>query len=269
MANNDSNTTLYNGRFTAKFSNYHHKYHINGELKPGVTTMIGQTIAKPDLMLWPLTTALRELRAKLGITLTEADLASAFQAHVDIKNKASDAGTMVHSFVEEILRTGNNQRFYPAQSEEVRQAMRAFQDWYAEKKPKVIAVEQVVYSERYDFCGTLDSILHIDGRTYLCDLKTTKASRTAPRGVYAENFIQLGFYALAYAEQFIWETVNGGTSLVPLNALMILSCRKDGQLDIVTNEDVGLTVPDCIKMAKHTYKLYKALQETKAKLGGF
>lgn len=264
MANNDSTTILYKGKYKAVFSNSAHRYYINGSLKPGVTTMINQTIAKPDLMTWPLNMALKFLREHLGEILTESDLIEAYKAHLKRQTAGADTGTIVHGLVENILRTGDDTLSYADQAKEVQLAMSAFHAWYAVEKPEVLAIEQVLYSESYDYCGTLDSVFRLsDGKVYLCDLKTTNASRSAPDGVYAENFIQLGFYLLAYEEQAKYDTEMPG-----IDALMILSCRKDGKLTAKTNEDLHITLEECKRMARSTWRLYTLLRKLKKEIGG-
>lgn len=273
MANADSTTALYGGRHTVTFKNNTHKYLVDGKPVKGVTTIMNAVLAKPGLMTWPLNMAIDHLSALVDdahIILHE-DLEDARKAHAQKRDKGGDVGTIVHELVEGILQTGNV--FVDGtvpHPDEVALAVAGFQKWYMEVNPKTIAVEQVVYSEAYNYAGTFDSILKIDGKTYLCDLKTSNASRDAPQGVYAENFIQLGGYYAAYEEErFItsadWSP-GGESTMAKIDDLMIISCRKDGKVDTVTASQLGFTPTDCGKLWDSTLHLYGNLTGIKETL---
>lgn len=268
MATKDIEKSLYNGRHLVHFKNASHRYYVDGILRPGVTTILGKVLAKPGLALWPLNMALRYLSAKLP-TITEKDLEAARQAHIQKRDAGSDTGTIVHYLVEQKLRgiaqtRGQHFNFtatsklseYP---EEVQKAFGSFLAWFDVQAPLPVAVEQVVYSRTWKYPGTFDSILDIEGVVYLCDLKTTNASQDAPHGVYAENFVQLGAYYLAYEEQRRYELAHGGTSLAEINDLMIISCRKDGGLNTHTASEFGLTPANCAKLWKCILTLHTTL----------
>jgi hypothetical protein len=265
MANQDTEITLYNGRHTAIFKNSTHRYLIDGQLKPGVTTIMSKVLAKPGLVLWPLNMALAELKTKLP-TLTQADLDEAAKAHVKKRDAGADTGTIVHELVEKVLL--GILPMYDSHPPEVEAALSAFMAWTTAIAPSTVAVEQVVYSEKYDYCGTFDSILAIDGKNYLCDLKTTNASREAPEGIYADYFIQLGAYLEAYTEQRLFEMKYfGKTELVPIHDVMVISCKKNGKVHTKTGHEVGLTTAACRSLWKATLLLYRTQDKTKKRLG--
>lgn len=267
MANQDSITTLYNGQHTATFKNNSHRYYVDGKLKPGVTTILGKIIAKPELMLWPLNMAMGYLETRLP-TITLEDLAEARNAHVRKRDGAADVGTEVHGAAEDYLRNPETQFPYGNYSDEAQPPIARFIEWCQEKQVKTIAVEQVVYSQFKDFAGTFDSILEIEGRVYLCDLKTSNASRGAPKGIYSEYFIQLGGYYYAYEEQRLYEIEHGGTNLRSIDDLMVISCKKDGSnVDTLTASDVGLNLNDAMHLWTSTLLLHTRLKEIKGKLG--
>jgi len=141
--------------------------------------------------------------------------------------------------------------------------MSGFEGWYAHAQPATHAVEQIVYSKKHKYIGTFDSILSMNNTMYLCDLKTTNASREAPQGVYADNFIQLGAYYTAYEEMRAARDM----ILPPIDDLMILSCRKDGSVDMVTAASLGLSLEDCRDAWLGTLKVHNFLQKAKQKIG--
>lgn len=268
MANADSETTIYNGLHNVKFRNGNHRYYIDGKPQSGVTTIMSKILAKPDLMLWPLNTAMKYLETQLP-DITAATLLEARKAHVKLRDAGADTGTIVHGLVEEYFITaGANQTITWQPNDEVTAAYTGFLAWSANVKPTALAVEQVVYSHLYKFAGTFDSILEINGKVYLVDLKTTKASQSAPKGIYAENFIQLGAYYYAYEEQRQYELAHGGTNLVVIDDLMILSCKKNGVVDTLAASELGLSLVKCMKLWESTLFLYQGLSDIKQKLGG-
>src|SRR5258706_9744366 len=111
-------------------------------------------------------------------------------------------------------------------------AFGAFVTLFSTVRPGILASEQVIFSPTYRYAGTYDALLEIDGKRYIVDFKTTNAGRKAPQGIYPEYFIQLGAYALAREEEYPDEKIQG---------LMVVSVRKDGKLDVLTNDDVGLS----------------------------
>lgn len=239
-----------------------------GETKPkGVTTILGAVLAK-DFVGWALDCAEEYLQAKLPV-ITQADLTEAKLESARRRDSGAGTGTEAHALVENYLKDRVNHEAKAATgTPEAINAFKAFVKWFEAVKPKVINVEEVIYSHDFKFAGTYDCMLEIDGRVYLCDYKTTNVSRKAPNGIYIENFVQLGAYALAHEEQRVYEEANGGTNLRKIDGLMVISGKKNGKLDIATNEDIGLRLDDCSQMFKRIVNLYNFLNYGTKALGG-
>lgn len=256
----DKTLVLYDGRFTITFKDTGHKYKVNGMPVKGVTTILGNVLAKNGLMLWPLNKAMEHLSEIIKVkVIEELDLEIAKNKHIIARDSGATTGTTVHALAEQVLL--GEQIDLLDHSEEVIKAIEGFEHWVADNTPDVLEVERVVYSAENDYIGTLDSILKIDGKTYLCDLKTTNSSKDAPKGVYAENFIQLGGYAKAYLEEYKTDPEYSN-----INDLMIISCKKNGKVDTVKASDLGLTVGDCIALWDAVHALYRGLDGLKNKL---
>lgn len=264
---------LYNGKYqmvhnpNARGSQPRYKV-TEGDVttKPqGVTTILGATLSK-DLMQWAVDCCVNELLGILPGQITENDIQEAGAAYTRKRDSGASTGTEAHAYVEQFLKGAAPSMLTATQ--EAANAYKAFRQWFTKTKPTVIGVENVIYSEVYQFAGTYDCLLNVDGKNYLCDLKTTNVSRKAPQGVYAEYFIQLGAYALAHEEQRAYEEANGGTSLVKLDGLMVISAKKNGQLDIITDEDVGLNVDWCGELFGQVVALNRFLKGTTKLLGG-
>lgn len=230
------------------------RYVVNDTRPKGVTTILGSTLAK-DFVSWALNCMEDVLQSKWP-TISMEDIAFAKAESARRRDSGAGTGTEAHALVEKYLK-GTSQLDLSEVSTEALQAYKAFVEWFETVGPTVINVEEVIFSETWGFCGTYDCMLEIEGKVYLCDLKTTNASRNAPQGVYAENFLQLGAYALAHEEQRKYEEQHGGTTLRPIDDLMVISARKDGQLSIVTASDMGLGVKVCGVLFTKVVELYQ------------
>lgn len=291
MSNQDITINLYAGKHQGKFSAGSHRYKIDDKYKKGVTTVIGATLAKPGLAMWPLTQGLKslgciydEVNDKWGFANSEQDLI----VSLDMLNKAAKAstykrdagantGTEAHALVEQLLRAeirGEQPSLPNEISHEARNAYMAFLGWYSGlNNADVIGVERVVFSEEFDYAGTFDSILKINGKVYLCDLKTTNASRTAPEGVYPEAFLQLGAYYQAYQEEreYLKDRMDGSAwerTYPKIDDVMIISAKKDGRLHIKTGADVGIKPEQCAQLWLKIWDLYSNMQSLSATLAG-
>lgn len=241
------------------------RYLVNGVTKPkGVTTILGQTLSK-DLMQWAVDCMVEYLTAKVPV-ITAGDLAEGAKEYTRRRDSGASTGTEAHALVEQFLKRETVS--LSGASEEANNAYRAFVDWFTEVSPTVINVEEVVYSAEYDYAGTYDAMMEINGKVYLTDLKTTNASRKAPNGVYAEYFIQLGAYAAAHEEQRKFEEANGGSKLPKVEGLMVISAKKNGKFDLVTNDELGLSVDYCGDLFKQIVGINRFLTGTTKLLGG-
>lgn len=267
MASELIERTLYNGKYhmvhNPNARGRAPRYKVNDKLKPkGVTTILGKTLAK-DLVSWAVGMCVDYLRTKLPV-VTEQDLSDGARAYITKRDSGANTGSEAHAMVEQYLKGKPIQEG----SEEATNAYKAFVSWFEAETPTVVNVEEVIYSERLEYAGTYDCTLEIDGKVYLCDLKTTNASKAAPHGIYAEYFLQLGAYALAHEEQRVFEEANGGTKLRKIDDLMVISAKKDGRLHVVTASELGLTVQACEEKFEEVINLHNFLSETTSKLGG-
>lgn len=271
---------LYNGEVQLQYLEMakKHRYLVNGKEKKGVTTILG-ALAKPALMLWPLNEAMKHIRAEIGLLYAndETDIdtleklfVEAERAYIRKGDKGKDIGTEVHQKVEEFLRnrltdtedvvlTGAGT--FGDLPIEVSKATNAFKDWYtAQEDIKTIAVEEIVYSLAFDYCGKFDCLLMIDGQTVLCDLKTTNSSRVAPLGIYSENFLQLGAYASAYEEEKEREFIDD---------LMVINCSKQGKVSTLRASELGLSKNHCINGFTDTLNMFRFMNETNYKIKNY
>lgn len=282
-------TQLYNGEVLVRFNGGSHRYTVSTDKgqtwshKLGVTTIL-RTLSKPGLELWPMDEALKYLFGQTFEEVTQDDgsiiveprynvktaqmkpgygyitlelqqaLERARAAHTIKRDKGGDVGTEVH---EAIYLTLHGKIVDVTElSKEAQKAFKAWFDWFTYLSPGVLAYEQVVYSKGLDYCGTLDAVLEIDGKRVLVDWKTQNYSRTAPLGIYPENFIQLGGYAKAYMEE------HGEV----IDDLLIVNASKQGKVNAVYASELDVMVPEAESLFIQTLTVFNKRAELASQL---
>lgn len=140
------------------------------------TTWISSYVPSKELAIW---------MAKKG--WDEAEL---------IKQEAGSKGSRVHKAIEVLSLGGevkHNDSFtdgdgdYRELSVEEYEAVISFKQWVDEVKPKFIKSEQVVFNDEYNYAGTLDAIIELEGKTYILDYKTSA-------NIYLSHEVQISSY---------------------------------------------------------------------------
>ena len=119
------------------------------------------------------------------------------------KEAAGDRGSKVHTAIQDLIH-GASIKFGDAYWNDTKQAhepltmeewkcLIAFRDFWLDHKPEVIATEQVCYSLKHGFAGTIDAILKIDGKITIVDWKTSSA-------IYPSYLMQVAAYMIAEEE---------------------------------------------------------------------
>jgi len=155
-----------------EFKESTHTYTLDGKRLTGVTTVLG-VIAKPALIGWAANMAVDYIEENIGTAL-ESDtfeelLKQARKAHTKKKEKAAQAGTDIHAFIEAWIK--DNETTMPVDSVAFKQADQ-FIDWVNKNKVKFLESEKIMYSEKMWLGGTVDAVAEIDGKKYVVDFKT-------------------------------------------------------------------------------------------------
>ncbi len=234
----------------------------------GVTTVLRDIVAKPDLMTWPMNMLNKvvfgskfdettkeyvhvweEALLKPDTPFTADELHNMMmdgsREWTKRSDKGKDVGTMTHDAIEAFLKDVEypfpvfDKKVDPEGFENVKcakKALGAFTQWWnALEDKEVLNTEKPVYSRGMKYAGTYDLLARINGKTYLLDVKTTNASKKAPLGIYAEYFMQLGGYSYAHREETNEE----------IDDLGIIRVGKDGKLHIATATDIGMSRDEC------------------------
>lgn len=139
-----------------------------GQRLPGVTT-ITNVLNKPALILWA---------NKLGLQGVEVD------KYVD---DLADIGTLAHYMVEcHIRREKTNLDDYSKnQISSAETCFLKYLEWERHHSVEPLGSEMQLVSEQYQYGGTLDLFVILDGVRTLIDLKTCKV-------IYPDHFLQVG-----------------------------------------------------------------------------
>jgi len=171
-----------------------HKYKIDGEDAPGVTTLISGGVPKPALMHWAARSVAEHVyHLDVDTLLEERGRAPEITVNnwksVPFKasKKAAARGTEIHGYAERLVKGWDVD--VPIH---LAGYVQACVDFLNEWRPAPVLVEAVVASKEHRYCGTVDLIADLpDGRRALMDYKTSGS------GVYGEAALQLAAYRWA------------------------------------------------------------------------
>lgn len=181
-------TKLYKGKVEVKFlgptdeSPNRHMYYVGGKRVSGVTTFLNIKDKSKGLTSWYRDTIGDHLLTKLknGQKITREDIFEAMVQPDVKKQKAADLGTKIHAWCESYIKhklklPGFKTMPEMPEEREVQMGAAAFLAWDAEHKVKYEDSEQLVYSKKYNYVGTLDIRAVVDGKLSLVDLKSSNA----------------------------------------------------------------------------------------------
>lgn len=179
-----------------KFYPASHRYKLDGQWVPGVTTLLSKGIAKPFLVDWAAREVARFAADNLEIlnALDDADarydlLKSAHNRHRD---KAAVRGTDIHAIAERLLH-GHEVEIPEHLTGYVDGYVRFLDTW----QPTPVITERPCASREHWFAGTGDAVIALpSGERLLVDYKTGKR-------LYGEVGLQLAAYA--HAEFYVDE----------------------------------------------------------------
>ena len=191
---------LYGGTIKLKFVPSNHSYWISRKEKKewtkwerstGVTTLIGIKDKSIPLKYWVSKIIYKQLSGILDErAITKYDLEEAKVLHLRRLKEEATSGIKVHDWIDSYVKGEK-----PDMPEEpaVLNGVNAFLDWMKSEKAKIVGSEIPLYSKEYNYCGKLDAIVKIKGKTYLLDFKTGAA-------IYNDVLLQTAAYVHASEE---------------------------------------------------------------------
>lgn len=178
---------------------YHYYTDAEGHRIPGVTTILGDGLPKPQLINWAAN-ATAEGAVNGWDELSDLPPAARLKALQGIRyettNKAKNKGTLIHGYAEQLVQ-GHTVTGIPDELRGYTEAYVRFIDaWQLDP----ILVEVVIVNYTYGYAGTLDLIAEIntpagERETWLLDIKTGE------KGIFPEVALQLAAYR--YAEFYV------------------------------------------------------------------
>jgi len=228
-------------------------------LVPSVTTILS-SISKPALVNWAakveremvvaVSTDLYLERREKKLTSSQWQMMlngrlGTLKASQRELTKAGDIGSEVHALVEWTIRTELMQKVGPSPKirDAAQWAFMAWEDWKKSVRLKPIAVEQVVYSTKYGYAGTLDLLAEVNGVLTVIDWKTGKA-------VYSEAHLQNAAYRQAVAEMGHGEPQQGIIVRLPKNT-------EDPEFEAVMADEVT----NSFETFLHVMEMWKWIQK--------
>jgi hypothetical protein len=160
---------------------------------PGVTTVLGRFKDSGGLMHWAYKTGVKHGYAEgKGEPIPGANLYTE-------RDDAGTAGNLAHDMIEAHIL---GKPLIPATSDAIyKQALNGFNqylEWREQSKMEIVATEQSLVSEVFDYGGTVDAIgRDAKDRIVLLDWKTSN-------GIYTDYLIQLAAYAILLRECTPW-----------------------------------------------------------------
>jgi len=140
------------------FFSIHHKYMLpDGEVVPSVTQILNTVIAKPGLQRWA---------NQLGLN----------NKNINDESKATlDIGKLLHAYIQADLEGAvvDEVGYTPEQISLAKKSFAQYLCWKDGKQIKTIKTEYMMVSEKYEYGGTIDALLEIDGELTLLDWKTS------------------------------------------------------------------------------------------------
>jgi hypothetical protein len=169
-----------------------HRYLLDGEEVPSVTTLIRDGVPKPALVAWAARSAAGyavDNWAELAALSVSERLERINRSWRGERDRAASAGSAVHGFA---------QRLALGEEVEVPDYLQGYVDAYLrfarEWGVRELLVEAPILNRRYWYAGTLDLVAQLaDRQTWILDFKTTAS------GVFTESALQLAAYRSAEA----------------------------------------------------------------------
>jgi len=201
-----------------------HMYYVNDKPVTSVTGICGRGLPKPNLINWLVSTPLSEAKKLISYKLDNnepldrAELERIFKTAKEKTNKIKEdaglVGSVVHGLIEDFLKG----KEIPNQSDKaVVNCWNIFLGWWNKQEYKPVEIEKKIYSQKYNYAGTLDLVVKDKkGNLVLIDIKTSNH-------ISFDYYLQLNAYRYAYEEETRQKIKSSYVVRLP---------KKDGSIEI-------------------------------------
>lgn len=242
-----------------------HTYKLDGKRIPSVTTVLG-ILGKAGLIPWAAMLSAEHIRETLCRFFSRDGIVSASVSDVEAVcnegksafRRKSEAGAYKGSIVHDAIALFHDdwESFErPDVDPEVRNSIDCFLRWYRESDYEILESERVVLGREGRYVGTTDLVLRHNetGDIVIGDVKTNKASKSGPYGIYPEHSLQVA----AYADAYEYETGHA------VSGTLIIHCGRDRRLHTLdrnldkwhADEVVWAKLFDCYQWAKDSRRM--------------
>ena len=210
-------------------------YSPNGKRVPSVTTIL-DIVNKPYLVKWANNMGLQ------GINIA------------DNKDHITGIGTLLHARIEGVLNNEevDDSMFSETQKEIADKCFTKFALWHSEHRIETIATELSMAS--YQYGGTMDAILIVDGKPTILDWKTSKQ-------IDPEYFAQLAAYNQLVKQNILGEDIGDIPTIEQVAVLDVPKEGNDWEYSVVNVKSE--TFANAINYFEFARKLYEAKKKLK------
>ena len=192
-------TRLYKGTIELNFDENRHWFSVNGEHTISVTGCTSVIDKSQPLIYWAVGLTRDFLLGNIKdlIKDTKGDeilklIEEASKQHRIKKEQAATAGTEVHKWVEEFIKSEKSPDL--PKDPKVYNGVSAFLKWVDEFKVKFLSSERHIYSKKHKYAGIMDAEAVIRNKTCVVDFKTSNK-------IYPEYRLQVAGYQGAAEEE--------------------------------------------------------------------
>jgi hypothetical protein len=205
--------------FTRRNYGRGHAYYLDGEKLPGVTTILGDGLAKPALINWAAKTVAGyaiDNWAELAEQKPSERLKILEKAHYADRDTAGKRGTEVHRLADKLTR--GEEVIVP---DELAGHVESYVKFLDDFDVDPILVEAPVVNYRWKYAGTMDLGARLRGLgLQALDVKTARS------GVFPDNALQLAGYR--FCDQFLDEQAGEMRDMPEFDGAAVVHVRADG-----------------------------------------
>jgi hypothetical protein len=181
-----------------EFREQGHLYLLDGNPVPSVSEVLG-CMNSDWKMPWvkkKIKKYLMEHPAERTPELFEQTVDKALQAAEEERDQAAGIGSEVHNWIKSYIMFRDQVSSAPSLaglSKRGKESIAEFLQWEKGRKVEYVASELKLASRKYQFAGTLDTVVRIESRLGIVDFKTAAAVRRS-------NYLQTAAYQLMWEE---------------------------------------------------------------------